>query len=352
MDDHIILNISGIHYETHRATLELYPNTLLGNAERRKYYYNETRKEYFFDRHRASFEAILYYYQSRGRLRRPDYIPLDVFLEEITFFELGQQALDQLRKDENIEEVQRIPLPKNPIRKFIWATIEYPAYSLLAKIVNVLSLIMILFSTIILALESLPEYTSIDDLNCQEEPMITVGNTSMNSNANSQGLYNCSIYFTSIFFLLQAVCIGFFTIEFLLRILTTPSLCRFLKNLMNWIDLIAIIPFYIAIGISLSGQGHHIDNSAYISLQILRILRLTRVLKFFRLFKNVKSLRVLAATVRQSLLDFLIMIIILTLLGFLFGAAAYFAEKSSNQQEFDSIPKATYWGIITITSVG
>ena len=349
------MNVSGIRYETHRATLEFYPNTLLGNTERRKYYYDETRKEYFFDRHRASFEAILYYYQSRGRLRRPDYIPLDVFLEEITFFELGQAAFNQLRKDENIEEVERIPLPKNPIRKFIWATIEYPAYSLLAKFINVLSLVMILLSTIILAIESLPQYTSIDDLNCQQESAIIVTNTLANSTASSdstQDLYNCPVYYTSVFFLLQSICMGFFTLEFLLRLFTTPKLCRFLKNLMNWIDLIAIIPFYVAIGINLSGQGNHLNNSTYISLQFLRIVRLVRVLKFFRLFKSVRSLRVLAATVRQSLLDFLIMIIILTLLGFLFGAAAYYAEKSSNQQDFDSIPKATYWGIITITSVG
>jgi hypothetical protein len=46
------------------------------------------------------------------------------------------------------------------------------------------------------------------------------------------------------------------------------------------------------------------------------------------------------------------MILILTLLAFLFGAAAYYAENDSNPQAFDSILKATYWGIITITAVG
>jgi hypothetical protein len=46
------------------------------------------------------------------------------------------------------------------------------------------------------------------------------------------------------------------------------------------------------------------------------------------------------------------MIIILTLLSFLFGASAYFAENDTNGVAFDSIFKATYWGVMTITSVG
>ena len=46
------------------------------------------------------------------------------------------------------------------------------------------------------------------------------------------------------------------------------------------------------------------------------------------------------------------MILILTLLSFLFGAAAFIVENDTNGQVFDSIFKATYWGVITITSVG
>ena len=109
--DRIIINVCGDRYETHRTTLELFPDTLLGNHKRRKYYYDKTRNEYFFDRNRACFEAILYYYQSRGRLRRPDFIPIDVFLEEVTFFRLGQEALDQIYRDENLKEIKMARLP-------------------------------------------------------------------------------------------------------------------------------------------------------------------------------------------------------------------------------------------------
>ena len=45
-----------------------------------------------------SFDAILYYYQSGGRLRRPVNVPLDVFSEEIKFYELGDYAIGKFRQ--------------------------------------------------------------------------------------------------------------------------------------------------------------------------------------------------------------------------------------------------------------
>ncbi|CAF1026532.1 unnamed protein product [Rotaria sordida] len=117
LQNRIIINISGVRFETFKSTLEVYPNTLLGNAKRRKYYYDNVHDEYFFDRHRGCFEAILYYYQSKGRLRRPNSVPLDTFLEEITFFDLGQDALAKVHKDENLTEVEKTQLPRNRYRR-------------------------------------------------------------------------------------------------------------------------------------------------------------------------------------------------------------------------------------------
>lgn len=63
---------------------------------------NCSRNEYFFDRNRPSFDAILYYYQSGGRLRRPVNVPLDVFSEEIKFYELGEQATNKFRYERKL----------------------------------------------------------------------------------------------------------------------------------------------------------------------------------------------------------------------------------------------------------
>ena len=63
-------------------------------------YFDPYRNEYFFDRCRVAFEAILYYYQSNGRLRRPGNVPLDIFVEEVRFYELGDEVLEKLKADE------------------------------------------------------------------------------------------------------------------------------------------------------------------------------------------------------------------------------------------------------------
>ena len=338
----------GDRYETHRTTLELYPNTLLGNRKHRQSYFDKTRNEYFFDRNRACFEAILYYYQSNGRLRRPNFVPIDIFLEEVTFFQLGPEALKQLRQDENIKEVRKVRLPKSHWRRYLWATMEYPDYSLLAKIVNIISLLAILISTISLAIETLPEFASLTQDHCYSEQNIT------NSTGTNLVQHDsiCYYYFSSPFFIIQSNCIAIFTIELALRLIGTPSLVHFVKNLMNWVDIIAIVTYFVSLIIHFVDQNNDISASTYIGLRLIRILRFIRIFKFYRVFRNIKSLHVLLSTIKQSVPDFLVMIVILTLFSFLFGAAAYFAENESNRPAFDSILKATYWGVITITSVG
>ncbi|CAF1491497.1 unnamed protein product, partial [Rotaria sordida] len=102
----------------------------------------------------------------------------------------------------------------------------------------------------------------------------------------------------------------------------------------------------------LADQHRAINTVTADSLRFLRILRFARVLKFYRPVRSVKSVRALVATIRESLPDFFVMINILTLLSFLLGAVAYFAENDTNGQAFDSILKATYWRIITGVGYG
>jgi uncharacterized membrane protein len=87
--DKVIINVSGLRFETRASTLQRYPHTLLGDKQRRAYFFDYMNNEYFFERHRSSFEAVLYFYQSGGRLTRPEHIPAEIFLEEIKFFDLG-----------------------------------------------------------------------------------------------------------------------------------------------------------------------------------------------------------------------------------------------------------------------
>ena len=64
----VTINVSGERYQTFVDTLDRFPKTLLGNAIKRERFYDDVEDEYFFDRDRSAFNAILYYYQSNGRL--------------------------------------------------------------------------------------------------------------------------------------------------------------------------------------------------------------------------------------------------------------------------------------------
>lgn len=107
LSERVVINVSGLRFETQLKTLSNFSNTLLGDPQRRVRYFDPLRNEYFFDRNRPSFDAILYYYQSNGRLRRPVNVPLDVFTEEIKFFELGEEAFNKFREDEGMFNVFR-----------------------------------------------------------------------------------------------------------------------------------------------------------------------------------------------------------------------------------------------------
>jgi len=61
--ERIVINVSGMRVETRLRTLGKFPDTLLGDYNRRTRYYDPLRNEYFFDRNRLCFDSILYYYQ-------------------------------------------------------------------------------------------------------------------------------------------------------------------------------------------------------------------------------------------------------------------------------------------------
>ncbi|CAF0713846.1 unnamed protein product [Adineta steineri] len=339
----VTLNISGNRFQTYLSTLELYPDTLLGDKKKRKRFWNSKTEEYFFDRNRSCFEAILYYYQSNGNVRRPESVPIDTFIEEVTFFQLGEEVAKKIRETENIKPVEEVLMPHMLWRRYLWFYLEFPQHSLPARIIMLTSTLFTILSCVTLAIESLPAYTNRWDNICKAQANISL---------NATYTPRCAALFYSPFFIVQTVCVVFFTTEFFLRIISTPSYRRFLLSFFNWIDLGAIIPYYVFLVIQLADKDIGLNTNAVLSIRLLRVLRFSRIFKIYLVFKRLKSLRVLSATVKESLIDFVIMVTIVALLGFLFGAAVYFAEQNANGDVFDSIPKAVYWGIITMTGVG
>ncbi|XP_046890930.1 shaker-related potassium channel tsha2-like [Hypomesus transpacificus] len=337
--ERIVINVSGLRFETQLKTLSRFPSTLLGDPRKMMRFFDPLRNEYFFDRNRPSFDAILYYYQSGGRLRRPVSVPVDIFMEEITFYEIEEEAIEMFKDDEGLIKEEERPMPKNEFQRQIWLLFEYPDSSGAAKMIAIVSVMVILISIIIFCLETLPEF--------REEHSV-VSNHLVSNGTTHEKKTN---HFTDPFFVVETLCIVWFSFEFLMRFLSCPSKAAFFKNLMNSIDVVAIAPYFITLGLDLAETKQGNGQQA-MSLAILRVIRLVRVFRIFKLSRHSKGLQILGQTLRASMRELGLLIFFLIIGVILFSSAAYFAEVDDPQTGFTSIPAAFWWAVVSMTTVG
>ncbi|XP_078497358.1 potassium voltage-gated channel subfamily A member 3-like [Lissotriton helveticus] len=339
--ERVVVNISGLRFETQLRTLAQFPDTLLGDPKKRMRYFDPLRNEYFFDRNRPSFDAILYYYQSGGRIRRPVNVPIDIFSEEIRFYQLGEEAMEKFREDEGFIREEERPLPARLFQRQVWLLFEYPESSGPARGIAIVSVLVILISIVIFCLETLPEFR--DDKEYNGPPVLSV----FMGNGTSLAVTSS---FTDPFFVVETLCIIWFSFELLVRFFACPSKATFSRNIMNIIDIVAIIPYFITLGTELAErQG---NGQQAMSLAILRVIRLVRVFRIFKLSRHSKGLQILGQTLKASMRELGLLIFFLFIGVILFSSAVYFAEADDPKSGFNSIPDAFWWAVVTMTTVG
>lgn len=343
--ERVVINVSGLRFETQLRTLNQFPDTLLGDPGRRIRYFDPLRNEYFFDRNRPSFDAILYYYQSGGRLRRPVNVPLDVFAEEIKFYELGEGTFNKFREDEGFIKEEERPLPAHQFQRRVWLLFEYPESSQAARMVAIISVVVILLSIVIFCLETLPEF---------KHYRMFPG-----ANNKTRVVEDEVPKITEPFFLIETCCIVWFTFELFVRFCACPCKIAFFKDVMNSIDLVAIVPYFITLGtvIAREREGPSFlppdkSSNQAMSLAILRVIRLVRVFRIFKLSRHSKGLQILGRTLRASMRELGLLIFFLFIGVILFSSAVYYAEADSARSYFKSIPDAFWWAVVTMTTVG
>ncbi|XP_019640720.1 PREDICTED: potassium voltage-gated channel subfamily A member 1-like isoform X2 [Branchiostoma belcheri] len=141
-DRRIRLNVSGLKFEVKESLLFRYPQTLLGNSEKRAEFYCPDSDDFFFDRHRPSFEAIFRYYQT-GKLIRPSSIPVDVFVDEMRFFRLGNDIISSYLESEGYifpKPIHESDMPPEGHRRTIWRLMDFPESSIFAKIITFMTM--------------------------------------------------------------------------------------------------------------------------------------------------------------------------------------------------------------------
>ncbi|KAE8282840.1 Potassium voltage-gated channel subfamily A member 3 [Larimichthys crocea] len=344
LTERLAINVSGMRYETQLRTLAQFPDSLLGDPRRRLRYFDPLRNEVFLDRSRVCFDAILYFYQSGGRLRRPANVPLDMFLEELRFYELGEEVIDRYKADEGFAKEEERPLPTNDLQRRLWMLFEYPESSSGARIVAIISVMVIVISILIFCLETLPEFRLEKE---QREQFTVIPHPTI---ANETILVPPGFTpFQDPFFIVETICICWFSFELIVRFTCAPSKMHFFKDVMNTIDFFAIIPYFVTLGTELAK-----DKGAQpsVSLALIRVIRLVRVFRIFKLSRHSKGLQILGQTLKASLRELALLIFFLFIGVILFSSAAYFAEVDSPDTAFTSIPEAFWWAVVSMTTVG
>ena len=373
-DERVVINVSGMRFHTRRSTLERYPDTLLGDRSKRRRYFDPVRRELFFDRNRPSFDAILYYYQSGGRLRRPLAVHPDIFIEELEFYQFDEDVIERFRRLEGYWdpswEAPPPQLPRNAFQKRVWLLVEYPESSLAARMIAITSIVVILLSIVIFCVETLPQFRRIRIVNDTSTTTSfdavgsDVGNETTTSGSTCTTAVELASFgrfeiddrpsFSEPFFILETACIVWFALELLIRFASCPDHIAFFRDIMNVIDFLAITPYFISLVTYAVGDAWE-SGSQPSSFAILRVIRLVRVFRIFKLSRYSKGLQILGLTIRASLRELGLLIFFLIICVVLFSSAVYFAEadlQAEGLSHFTSIPDAFWWAVVTMTTVG
>jgi voltage-gated potassium channel len=130
-----------------------------------------------------------------------------------------------------------------------------------------------------------------------------------------------------------------FLIEYILRLISVRKPMLYAGSFLGVVDLISILPSFI----SLFYAGAE-------TLLVIRVLRVLRVFRVFKLAEYLGEADALMRALRSSRRKIAVFLYTVFIFVVIFGSIMYLVEGEDNG--FTSIPKAVYWAIVTLTTVG
>jgi voltage-gated potassium channel len=131
--------------------------------------------------------------------------------------------------------------------------------------------------------------------------------------------------------------VGVFTVEYVLRIATAPDRLAYVRSFFGIVDLLAILPFYLSLGVDLR------------ALRAIRLLRLFRLLKIARYSAATRRMGIAIRSAKDELIIFgscAVFILYLCAIGI------YYFEHDAQPEAFSSVFAAMWWAAVTLTTVG
>ena len=128
-----------------------------------------------------------------------------------------------------------------------------------------------------------------------------------------------------------------FTIEYVLRLVVGRPTLSYALSFFGIIDLLAILPFYLATGIDLR------------SIRAIRLLRLFRLFKLVRYSRAMQRFHRAFVIAREELVLFGTTALIVLYLA---SVGIYYFERQAQPEAFGSVFHAMWWAVATLTTVG
>lgn len=135
----------------------------------------------------------------------------------------------------------------------------------------------------------------------------------------------------------EVVIVIIFTIEYLLRLYVSDRKLGYVLSFYGVIDLLAILPFYLASGIDLR------------SLRVFRMFRLFRLLKLLRFGTAMRRFARAFIIAKEEIILFSVVTVMLLYLS---AVGIYYFEHMAQPEAFRSVIHSLWWAVTTLTTVG
>jgi len=222
------------------------------------------------------------------------------------------------------------PIPPDPWKKAIYQTFDDPGYNKAAKFISIGMMLIIMVSTLAFILET----------------ELLIGGAFFDIREDA----------ATVFEQIEFVCVILFTIDYAVRILTCPKLCRFFWNYMNLIDLAAVLPFWMILFVNAANP----NSNASGSFGFVRVIRLIRVFRVFKFGRYSIGLQMFAGALKGSVQPMGILVFVMSINMIILSSIVHIVELAipdEDQDEkhlrcFGTIARTFWWSMVTMTTVG